>query len=437
MSRFAALGALLAVWFLSPSFPLVATGPPGTATAEWPQFRGPNRDDHSPDKGLRKEWPKDGPPVVWKATGLGAGFSTVSVAGGRIFTMGDRDTREDGKKAKACFVIALGLADGKELWSARVGAAGGNIAGPRCTPTVDGDQVYALGQFGDLVCLEAATGKERWRKNLPKDFKGGCGGWNYTESPLVDGDRLVCTPGGKEHTIAAVDKTTGALVPGWKGAVPGGSEAGYSSIVISYGAGRRQYVQLLAAGVVGVDAADGTYLWRYDKLAHNTANIPTPIVRGDFVFCCAGYGKGGALLKLVAADGGVQAREVYYNKELRNKHGGVVLVGDYLYGDRDDSGNPFCADVNDGKVATGWQARPRKQGGGSVAVTYADGRLYFRYDNGWVALVEADPSGYRETGAFKIPNSTHQSWPHPVVVGGRLYLRERDTLWCYDVTPHP
>jgi outer membrane protein assembly factor BamB len=413
MPRLPALGGLLLAAALA--------APLAAADAPWPQFRGPNRDDISPDKGLLAEWPKDGPPLAWKAAGVGAGFSSVSIAGGRVFTMGD--------KGDSSFVFAVAQDSGKPLWSAKVGRAGGNYAGTRCTPTVDGDRVYALGQFGDLVCLKAATGQVVWRKNLPRDFQGHSGGWNYTESPLIDGDKLVCTPGGKEATMVALHKKTGAVV--WKGVIPGGDSAGYASAVISEGAGVRQYVQLLGGGVAGFRADDGHLLWRYTRYAGNTANIPTPVVRGDYVFTAAGYGAGGALLKLGRDGGGVKEEVVYHSGSLTNKHGGVVLVGEYLYGDTDDSGHPFCAEFLTGKVR--WKKEERTRGAGSAAVTFADGHLYFRYDNGWVALVEASPDGYREVSTFKIPNSSNASWPHPVVAGGRLYLREQDVLWCYDV----
>ena len=413
--RLIAAGALLAALCPAP----YAAEP--RADAPWPQFRGPNRDGLSSEKGLLPGWPSGGPPLAWKAPGVGRGFSSVAVAGGRVFTMGDKDG--------ASHVFALDQKDGKPIWSAKVGKPGGSYAGTRCTPTADGDRVYGLGQFGDLVCLDVTDGREVWRKSLPADFKGKSGGWNYTESPLVDGDKLIVTPGGLEATMAALNKATGEVI--WKGVVPGGDTAGYSSAVVSEGAGVRQYVQLMAGGVASFRAADGKLLWRYERFARNTANIPTPVVRDDLVFTAAGYGAGGALLRLVKDGDGVKAEEVYFSRDLTNKHGGVVLVGDNLYGDRDDSGRPFRADFATGKVQ--WRKTERTKGSGSAAVTYADGRLYFRYDNGWVALAAASPNGYKEISTFKIPNSSSNSWAHPVVAGGRLYLREQDTLWCYDV----
>jgi outer membrane protein assembly factor BamB len=387
--------------------------------ADWPQFRGANRDAHSPDTGLLKEWPKDGPPLVWKATGVGGGYSSVSVTGGKLFTMGN--------KGKSSSVVAIDLDSGQVLWSQEVGKSGDNLGS---TPTVDGDRVYAVGQAGDLVCLDAETGKERWHKNFEKDFGGKCGGWRYTESPLVDGDRLVCTPGARDATLVALDKKTGDVL--WKCAAPlQDTTAGYSSVVVAEAGGVRQYVQLLAGGVIGVAAQDGKFLWKYEKLGHNTANIPTPIVLGDHVFCSAGYGKGGALLHLVPSGDGVSAKEVYFSRDLTNKHGGLVVVGDHVYGDRDDSGHPFCAEVKTGKVV--WRKKDRGAGEGSASVAYADGHLYFEYQNGVVALVEATPEGYKEVSNFQVPKHDGPSWAHPVIAGGRLYLREWDTVCCYNL----
>lgn len=397
---------------------LVTAVAPATAQS-WPQFRGPNRDDVSTDRGLLKEWPAAGPAQVWRTHGLGGGFSSVSVAGGRIYTMGNRGSDT--------FVVAVSAQDGQPAWSTKIGAAGGNLG---CTPTVDGDRVYAIGQEGDLACLNAADGAVVWHKNFKRDFGGACGGWAYTESPLVDGDKLVCTPGAKEGIMVALNKRTGAML--WKCAAPfGDAAAGYSSIVVSAAGGVRQYIQLAAGGVVGVRASDGKLLWSYDKLGNNTANIPTPIVLKDRVFCCAGYGKGASLLQLSAEGGGVAAKELYYTHEMTNKHGGLVVVGEYVYGDYDDTGRPFCAEVATGKIV--WRKAERGPGKGSAAVTYADGHLYFRYDNGIMALVEATPAHYNEISSFKIPESGSSSWSHPVVVGGRMYLREQDSLICYDV----
>jgi outer membrane protein assembly factor BamB len=388
--------------------------------ADWPQFRGPDRDNVSKDTGLLKSWPKDGPPLAWQTKGLGGGYSSVSVAGDRIYTLGN--------KGSVSHVIALERDGGKPVWSVELGKAGGNLG---CTPTVDGDRVYALGQEGDLVCLEAKDGKRVWNRNLLKDFGGSYGSWHYCESPLVDGDRVIITPGGKDATMVALDKKTGETL--WKCAIPTkNNQAGYSSVVVADVGGVKHYVQLFNGGVAGV-ATDGRFLWKYERLGPNTANIPTPVVLKDEVVAVAGYGKGGALLKLAADGKDVTAQEVYFKRELTNKHGGVVVVGDYLYGDKDDQGRPFCAEVKTGKVL--WQ-RKDDQGAGrhSASVTYADGRLYFHYENGVVALVEASPDGYKETGSFKVPKTDGPAWAHPVVVGGRLYLREGDGLFCYDVS---
>jgi outer membrane protein assembly factor BamB len=405
--------------------------PPAPARSDWPQWRGPNRDGVSTETGLLKEWPAGGPPLLWTGKGLGEGYSGVAVVGDRVYTAGQR---ADGQ-----YLICLNAASGKEHWATRFAPSYRNSygSGPRCTPTVDGDRVYALGADGTLICAEAATGKARWNKDLVKDLGGKTGSrWGYSESPLVDGDKVVCVPGGEQATLAGFDKMTGAVV--WKGVVPSGEGAEYSSIVISQGAGVRQYVVLVDGGTIGVATADGRFLWRYDKLGNNTANCPTPIVFDDYVFTAAGYGKGGALLKLVKDGDGVRAEEVYLNRELTNRHGGVVKLGDHIYGDRDQSGQPWCAEVKTGTILWQRQARAGGKGGrggrNSAAVTYADGRLYIRYENGTLTLVEATPKAFREISSFEIPGKSGQpSWPHPVVAGGRLYIRDQDSLLCFDI----
>jgi prepilin-type processing-associated H-X9-DG protein len=369
--------------------------------------------------------------LLWRAAGLGKGYASVAIAGERIFTLGDRGEKE--------FVIALPRSGGKEVWSAEIGKAWPD-GGARCTPTVDGERVYALSPHGDLVCVAADTGKELWRKSLPGDFGGKMmSGWGYCESPLVDGDKLICTPGGKEAALVALDKKTGQAL--WKCALPdlgpaGTDGAGYSSIVISEAGGIRQYVQLLGHGVVGVAAEDGRFLWGYNKVANGTANIPTPIVHDDLIFCTTAYDAGSALLKLTPTpDKGIAAQEVYFMaaKDFQNHHGGVVLVDGYLYGGHgQNAGQPTCIELKTGKIM--WkEAAP---GGGSAAALYADGHVYFRYEDGTMALIEATPAALKVAGMFKLPTNDGPSWPHPVIADGKLYLRYNDTLLCYGLTPN-
>lgn len=390
----------------------------GASPTEWPEWRGPKRDNLSPASGLLKQWPKDGPPLAWKASGIGAGYSTVAIAGGRIYTMGDaRDSS---------YVHALELDGGKKIWSTKVGRPGGNYEGTRSTPTVDGDRVYALGQWGDLVCLDAATGKEQWRKNLEKDFGGKMmSGWGYSESVLVDGDKVVCTPGGSKGAVVALNKTSGDVI--WQ-TEDFTDAAAYSSLVPATIGGIRQYVQLTGESVVGIAPDSGDILWRA-KRRGETAVIPTPVVHEDLVFVTSGYRVGCNLFKVTPGQGGkFSVEEVYANKDLDNHHGGVVLVGDHVYG---TTGNQLvCMELKTGKVA--WKDRSVGKG----AVLYADGNLYVRSEGGEgaVALVEATPEGYREKGRFEQPDrSDKAAWAHPVIAGGKLYLRDQDVLLCYDV----
>jgi outer membrane protein assembly factor BamB len=350
----------------------------------------------------------------------------VSVVGDKVFTMGNQ--------GRTAYLFALSRSTGKVLWKAKVGedGEGGGYYGTRCTPSVDDDLVYGISSVGDLLCADIAKGTVKWRKNFKSDFGGQHGWWEFSESPLVDGDRLICTPGGPNATVVALDKKTGKEV--WR--CPAGDAAEYSSIVISNAGKVKQYVTLTSGGTIGVRASDGKLLWRYAKLGENTANVPTPIVLGDQIFTAAGYGKGGALLTLKAKGESVKCTEEYHNGSLQNKHGGVTIVGKYAYGDTDDNGNPYCADWKTGKVQWTRRSAGRALAGpgyGSASMAYADGHLYIRYADGTVQLVPASASGYRYKSSFKIPNSDANSWAHPVVIGGRLYLREKDTVWCYNV----
>lgn len=395
------------------------------ATSDWHQWRGPKRDAVSTEKGLLKKWGEEGPPLAWKSSGLGAGFASIVIADGRIFTMGRRKNAEH--------LIALSGTDGKELWSLKVGTDASDE--PSSTPTVDGDRVYAVGTRGDLLCA-TVEGKELWKKSYVADFGGSVPTWKYCESPLVDGDKLICSPGSRDATLVALNKKTGDVI--WKTAVPngGGNGSGYSSVVISEGAGVRQYVQLLGEGTgcIGVDAATGKLLWKYARVGNGTASIPTPIVDGNYVFCSSGYGTGAALLELHAEKGGVTASEVYFlnGNDFQNHHGGMIHVGPYIYcGHGHNQGFPICIDMKTGKTV--WGGKQRGAGTGSAAVVYADGKLYFRYQNGIMALVDASKEDYQLDGSFKIPEVSRESWSHPVVAGGKLYLREQDNLFVYQL----
>jgi outer membrane protein assembly factor BamB len=387
------------------------------AASDWPQWRGPNRDDLSTETGLLQQWPAGGPTLVWKATGLGAGHGGVSVAAGRVFTTGD--------KSESALALALDEAHGEVIWRTPIGKSGGGPPGPRTTPTVDGSRVYVLGQSGDLVCLQAANGQVVWRKNLKQDFGGQCGGWQYSESPLVDGNRVVCTPGGSRGTMVALDKATGTLL--WQ-TKDWTDSAEYSSPILETVGGLPQYIQFTGAHVVGVERATGKILWRAQRKGV-TATVPTPVYYDNRVFVTSGYGVGCNLFEITKAGDDFQARQVYADKNMVNHHGGVVRVGEYLYGYSDGKGW-VCQEFKTGKLV--W----KDDGVGKGSLTYAHGHLYLRSEGGKgvIALVDATPDGYRERGRFDQPNrSSENSWPHPVVANGKLYIRDQDVLLCFDV----
>lgn len=421
--------------FLAVAVLLVTLAPLLVRADDWPSWRGPARDGKSTETGLLASWPESGPALAWKAAGLGTGFSSVAVVGDMIFTLGDF---EDGQHA-----LALSKDGSKILWKTRVGKAWNDeFLGPRSTPTVADGRVYVLGTDGNLACLAAKDGSVVWQHSLPDDFggvvmkAGGSTDWRFSESPLVDGKRVIVTPGAKSAALVALDAVTGKEI--WRTALPnlggtGVDGAGYSSVVVSNAAGVRQYVQLIGRGLIGVDAATGRLLWSYTKVANDVANIPTPIVDGDRVFASTAYRAGAALVEIRKEGEGLAAHEVYFlaHETFQNHHGGMILHAGHVYaGTGHNKGFPVAIDVKTGKLAWG---PIRNAGEGSAAVTFADGRVYMRYQNGLMVLVEASPAAYKELGSFQIPGVTKPSWSHPVVSGGKLYLREQDTLYCYDV----
>jgi outer membrane protein assembly factor BamB len=392
------------------------------ADSDWNQWRGPKRDGHSADTGLLKDWPAGGPALVWKANGMGGGYSSLSVWGDRLFTMGDQ--------GDSCNIIALNAADGKPVWTAKVGQTegGSGYPGPRCTPSADGKIVVAIGQYGDLVAVDQATGKEKWHKHLERDFGGKNPNWGYAESPLLDGDKVVCIPGGSKGAVVALKKDTGETV--WQCAEIK-DDAAYTSLVPTNLGGRKQYLLLTFETIAGIDPEDGKVLWKGVRKG-KVAVIPDPIQKDGFVFTTSGYDVGCNVFKV----SGSSAEQIYSDDEANlpakkrtaNHHGGMVLVGDYVYGTNESSLR--CVEVKTGKLV--WENKCVGKG----SVSFADGNLIVRSEGrkGSVALVEATPEGYKEHGRFDPPDrSKSESWPHPVVSGGRLYLRDQDVLLCYDV----
>ena len=371
---------------------------------------------------LLSPWPEGGPPREWLVRSVGLGYSGPVVADGVLYLMGARNGVEQ--------LLALEAATGDELWATDLGDEyeNGWGNGPRGTPVVDGDRVYALAARGNLLCVSRADGAERWRASLT-ELGGEIPTWGYSETPLIDGDLVVATPGGDRGAVAAFDKLTGEVA--WR-STDATDGAHYSSVVVAEPHGRRQYVQLLPNQLVGLDPATGDLLWQVDWPG-KVAVIPTPIVRGNQVYVTSGYGVGCMLVE-IAPD--MTATKVYDNKVMKNHHGGVVLLGDYLYGHSDGVGW-VCQEFATGDRV--WRERGEL---GKGAVTYADGRLYcLSEDEGEIVLVDPTTEGWREQGRFTLEPQTElrkpkgKIWTHPVIADGRLYLRDQELLFSFDLRP--
>lgn len=390
---------------------------------DWPHWRGPSRDDVSKETGLLKQWPEGGPKLLWLNRDVGIGYSGSAIVDGRLFTAGAQEKKE--------LLLCLDAASGKKLWSTPIGELYNNDwgSGPRATPSIDGDRVYMLSGRGDLICAWASNGKIVWQKAL-RDLDTKIPRWGFAESVLVDGDQVVCTPGGPGGTMAAFDKMTGALR--WQSKEIT-DPAQYSSIRPIEVEGVRQYVQITKEHVFGVAAKDGKLLWQHNFPGRTV--IPTPVIRPPYVYVTGGDGSGCMLLK-IGSGGAVE--EIYANKVMKNHHGGVILLGDLLYGHSDPTGWT-CQEFLTGKEV--WAERNALKKG---HVTYADGLFYcVEEDTGNVALVEMSPAGWHEVSRFKLdPQTTLRSrdgriWTHPVVSNGRLYLRDQELQFCFDVSAKP
>jgi outer membrane protein assembly factor BamB len=400
---------------------------------DWPQWQGPARNGISKEKGLLNEWPKDGPPLAWKVKELGGGDSAPSIAGGHIFGMGNRGGDE--------IVWALSEKDGKQLWVSRLGPGfeqrgwPQSKEGPACTPSVDGERLYVEGMAGDVSCLQVNDGKILWQRSLQKDFGGNLPTWSFRESPLIDGDKLICTPGGEDATLVALDKSTGKTL--WQSKVPGSPKAAYASVIAIDFEGQRQYVQLTQRALIGVAASDGKFLWKYNRPANAMGiNCSTPLYDDGNVFASSAYGAGGGLAKLSKdANGGIKAEEVYAARKMHNHHGGMILLDGCLYGANggNEGGALVCLNFKTGDVL--WDERDdpeHRAPKGSIA--FADGRLYYRTEKGTLLLIEPNAKQYVERGRFdQSERSRSPAWSHPVIANGKLYVRDQDLLLCYDV----
>jgi outer membrane protein assembly factor BamB len=395
--------------FISPSLPIQAQTP------DWFQWRGPNRDGQSAETGLLKDWPAGGPKLLWRATGAGTGYSSFSSSNGRLYTLGARGDTE--------FVMAFDAAGGQKRWEVPNGRRFRNDMGdgPRSTPTVDGDRLFAFGGSGDLIALEVATGKRIWAVNVVQTFGGSPPNWGYSESPLVIGDRIVLNTGGRRASIVAIDKVSGKTL--WQNH---NDEAAYSSPMLLRTGSLAQVVFFTGQRALAVDPRDGRLLWSYNKVSNNTANIATPIVRGTRVFLSSDYGTGAALLEVRAAGNIASASEVYFTREMRNHHASSVVVGNTIYGF--SSSILTALNFDTGQMV--W--RHRSVGKGSLI--YADGRLYLYGEDGTIGLADAAPDAYRERGRFSIQTSTsNPAWSHPIITNGKLILRDQDNVYAYDV----
>jgi outer membrane protein assembly factor BamB len=415
--------ALFIIWFSVHASSSEAANSPAAPNAvpsgpsDWPQWRGPERNGVSKDTGLLKQWPGPGPQRAWSISSLGEGYGSLAIKGDRIFVQGSRD--------RASVVLCLNRADGKTVWSAALGTKVNKDVGngPRSTPTVDNDRVYAMTENGDLACLNANNGVPVWRKNILKEFGGSNPGWLLSESPLIDGDRVIVTPGGRGAGMVALDKMTGKEI--WR-AKDLSDDAAYSSCIAADVGGVRTIMNFTSRAAVGVRASDGKLMWTNSSAANNGANCTTPVFADNKVFFTSSYGQGAALLGLSAQGGVVKAKELYFTKNMMNHHGGVVLVNGYIYGFHGDA-VLTCIEFATGKRM--WVNRSVGKG----SLVYADGMLYLLSESHVVGLAEANPNSYVEKGRFTIPDHGRPSWAHPVVVGGKLYVRDQGTLTLYNV----
>jgi outer membrane protein assembly factor BamB len=390
---------------------------PAADAPSWPRFHGPKGDNISLDTGLLKKWPEDGPKLLWKAQGMGEGFASVAIANGLIYTDGNIDDKT--------VITAMDL-DGKVQWTAPNGEAWtGSHPGTRGTPTIDGDRLYLENPLGQVGCFDAKTGKEIWQLNVLKEFGAKPPTWALAESLVIDGDHVLCTPGGPETAVVALDKATGKVV--WKSPTADKDPAGYCTPAVIEYQGLRIILTMTGKALIGVNADDGALLFRYEHPTRFDINVQTPIFHDGQIYITSGYGSVSELLKLSVDGKKAEVAQVWKTKDLDNHHGGVVLVDGYLYGSA-FNGKWMCLDWKTGKKLYS------ESGVGKGSLTSAEGMLYTLSEKDKMGLVKATPDGHKVISQFDLPKGGEgPSWAHPVVCGGRLYIRHGDFLYVYAI----
>jgi len=401
---------------------LLFTDLPAQKTFDWPCFHGTDRTNKSAETGLLNEWPVNGPELMWTASGLGEGYSSISVCDGRFYTSG----KVDNQTYVFCFDLA-----GKPLWKKPNGKSwattlswASSYNGSRSTPTCDEGVVYHLSESGRLAAFDAITGKELWSEELSKEFEAEIPEYGYSESVLIDGNNLYVKPAGEKAYQACLDKKTGKTV--WvNNKIPG--TIGYNSAVLM---DYNNYHQIIGASsncFYGVDTKTGSLLWSVDFVNQRELNLTDAVCYKEYVFLTSGYGKGSMLVKLTSSGKEIFPETVWKSALMDNHHGGVVLQDGYLYGSGSNSKGWFCLDFLTGRQV--WKSD------GKGSLTFADGKLYLLDERGTMKLVRCTPDKFDKSGEFRVPKGGDSMyWAHPVVCGGRLYLRHGDNVFCYKIS---
>ena len=385
---------------------------------DWPQWRGPRRDGVSTETGLLERWPTSGPAILWATDGLGAGWGSPVIVGKRIYITG--------KLGKEGYLFALDL-DGRVLWKKSYGPEWlRNYPGARHPPTVDGDNVYVMSGLAKLIAFDARTGKRHWSVNLLERFGGKLLGFGFTESVLIDGDRLICSPGAPDASVVALDKRTGKTIWTSKGL---SDEYGYCAPLLVEHGKAHLVVTMTGKAIVGIEAATGKLLWRHPYRNRYAGHHITPIYHDGHIFATCGYGKGSIMLTLSPDARQVTVR--WTNPRLDTHYGGVVLVDGYVYGSTHKRKTWACLEWTTGRL----QYEDKGVGKGSVAA--ADGILYCYGEDGILALVRPNPKRFETISSFKIRRGSGQHWAHPVICGGRLYIRHGGVLMAFDIKSGP